>query len=131
MLLDDLESYLTDAGVVATIAKGDLHDTPDTLLAMRETGGMASEHVMQAPPGGAVQEVLTLQILARAREYLDASVLIWQARRALDGLRNVSLNGILYDFVSAMQPPFLLMRDENQRYVLVFNVLIRRQTTTF
>lgn len=130
MLLDDLETYLLGAGVTDAIDKGELHDAPDTVVALRETGGLPSEHTMGGGPGQAILEVFSVQILARAFDYVTASTLIWSVRQALDGLRDITLNGAAYYFVTAIQPPFLLMRDVNQRYILAFNVLIRRQTTT-
>jgi len=130
MLLDDLETYLVGAGVTDAIDKGELHETPDTVIALRETGGLPPQHAMGGGPGRPVMDTLSVQVLARAVDYVTASTLIQSVRQALDGLRDVTLNGALYYFISAMQPPFLLMRDGNQRYVLAFNVLIRRQTTT-
>ena len=126
MLMDDLYDYLIANGVTVPIQKGSMAETPDAVLAFRETGGFAGQYVMLA--GGGVIEEPTVQILARAKAYDVAESLIRSVSSLLDGVRNASINGVTYHWVRAMQPPMLLERDANQRFVLVFNVHVKRQT---
>ena len=78
--------------------------------------------------GQAILEEPTVQIVARAMAYDTAETLIRSIKTLLDGLRNQTINGVQYHWVSALQPPFLLERDANQRFVLAFNVHVKRQT---
>jgi hypothetical protein len=126
--MDDLEDYLQANGITAAIQKGSLPESPDTALAFRETGGFPGQYVMKVAAGNAVIEEPTVQVLARAKAYDVAEVLIRSVSALLDGLRNQTINGVQYHWVRAMQPPSLLERDQNQRFVLVFNVHIKRQT---
>lgn len=128
MLLDDMYDYLVSAGITAAIGKGEFFETPDTFVALRETGGQASQHALKTSPGKRLIEVLTLQVLARDPSYEAAAILIRSLLNTLDGLRDVTVNGVVYYLCTAMQQPFLLMRDENQRFILAFNLMIRRQT---
>jgi hypothetical protein len=129
VLMDDLADYLTGAGIAVPIQKGTLAQDPDDVLAMRETGGFPSQHVSAVTNGYAVLEEPTVQILARSASYNLAEQTIRLAFGLLDGLRERTLNGIVYYFITAMQPPFFLERDDNDRYVLAFNIHVRRQTT--
>ena len=128
MLLDDMSDYMMLQGFTFPINKGSFQDTPDTVLALRETGGFPSQHVMASPPNSAVMEEPTVQVLARAPAYDTAEAIVRIAKSMLDGLRDMPINGVLYYWVTALQPPFLLERDANQRFILAFNVHIKRQT---
>ena len=128
MLMDDLTSYLVLAGIATPIQKGSMAESPDTVVAFRETGGFPGQHVMNVAAGNAVIEEPTVQVLVRAKAYDAAETLIRSVSAVLDGLRNQTINGVRYHWVRAMQPPSLLERDQNQRFVLVFNVHIKRQT---
>jgi hypothetical protein len=126
MLLDDLTDYLTGAGFAVPIQKGSLAQDPDDVLALRATGGFPSQHVSAVTNGYAVLEEPTVQVVARSAAYDTAEATIRLAYGLLDGFRGQALNG---HFISAMQPPFFLERDDNDRYVLAFNIHVRRQTT--
>jgi len=128
MLLDDLHTYLSGAGL-APIQLGSLHDDPDDTLALLETGGFPSQHAMVGTLGQPVIEEPTVQVVSRSMAYDTAHSVIRTARARLDGLKEETINGTLYNWVQAMQPPFLLERDEVGRFVLAFNIHIRRQAT--
>ena len=128
MLLDDLSTFLVAQGIATPIQKGSIAESPDTVLALRETGGYPASHVMSVSAGQAILEEPTVQIVARAMAYDTAETLIRSIKTLLDGLRNQTINGVQYHWVSALQPPFLLERDANQRFVLAFNVHVKRQT---
>ncbi len=124
--MDDLQAYLVAQGIATPIQKGSIAESPDTVLAMRETGGYPSQHRMGA--GQAIIEEPTVQIVARAMAYDTAETLIRSIKTLFDGLRNQTINGVQYHWVTALQPPFLLERDANRRFVLAFNVHVKRQT---
>ena len=126
MLLDDLESYLVPLlGGSPPVQKGFFQEIPDTAVALRETGGYASQHVMHGGLGGILDEP-TVQVVTRAKDYQTAMSLCRSLYLVLDGLRDTVLNGVTYNWITAMQPPFFLMRDENHRFQCAFNVHIRR-----
>jgi len=124
--MDDLSAYLVAQGIGTTIQKGSLPESPDTCLAFRETGGFAAQHTMATKP--AVIEEPTVQVLARAMAYDVAEALIRQVKALFDGLSNQTINSVQYHWITALQPPFLLERDDNKRFILCFNVHIKRQT---
>ncbi len=75
----------------------------------------------------AILDEPTLQVVTRAKDYQTAMQFALDARALLDGLRDTVINGLLYHFIRALQPPFFLMRDENQRYLCAFNIHVTRR----
>ena len=127
-LLDDLSDYLTSAGTTTPINKGWFFSTADRVLCLRGTGGFPSHHVMNPAVNQAILEEPTLQLLARATTYDQAEATARSAKSLLDGLRKRTINSVVYHWATAMQPPFFLERDENQRFVFAMNVQLKRQT---
>ena len=126
MLLDDLSLYLTPE-LPYPVQNGFLQELPNEVVALRETGGFPSPHVLTSEPGLAVLDQPTVQVVTRARDYVTAMLTARQAHALLDGLRERELNGVLYQFIKAMQPPFFLSRDENNRFLCAFNIHIQRR----
>ena len=130
MLLDDLSAYLATASFAYPVQKGQLLEIPDSVLALRETGGFPAQFVM-GPTGNASQAVVdepTLQVVTRSKDYLTAMTICRTAYDLLNGLRDITVNNVLYHLVRALQPPFFLMRDDNQRYLCAFNLHVTRRT---
>ena len=129
MLLDDISDYLVVNGLGAPVQKAQLVEVPDTTLALRETGGFPSEYRMGSTNGigRAILDQPTLQVVTRAKDYLTAMTLCRSAYQILDGARDQTINGLLYHFIRALQQPFFLMRDENQRYLCAFNIHVTRR----
>ena len=67
-----------------------------------------------------------VQLLCRASAYETGRSLIEQIWRALDVITNQELSGTFYQSVRAMQSPFLLDRDENDRYIFAANFAITK-----
>lgn len=132
-LLDDLSDLLSSGstGVLSgTIYLGRLSDTPAEQVAIAETGGMAPVHAMASGAGLAVLEIPRVQILSRSTTYAAAKTRIKLVEGLLDGLRPRTINGVQYHFVSAVQPPFLLEYDANNRPVLAQNFEIQKARST-
>ena len=129
MLLDDLSSYLSPL-VVYPVQKGQLLELPDTVVAMRETGGYASQYAAGSGVGHVVFDEPTLQVVTRAKDYQTAMSTCRTVYDLLNGLREQLINGVLYHFIRALQPPFFLMRDENKRYLCAFNIHVQRRSAT-
>lgn len=129
MLLDDLYLYLNPFILLygVPVQKGYFIETPDTAVALRETGGFPSEHVMIDQP--AVLDQPTVQVVTRSRGYEEAMFLCRDLYARFDGLRDVVINSVTYHFITAMQPPFFLQRDDNHRFECAFNIHIQRSVT--
>ena len=127
-LLDDLSTHLTPL-VGVPVQKGSLQEIPDSVVALRETGGFPSQHVHGRGAGQAIVDEPTVQVVTRAKDYQTAMATARTAYGVLDGLRDTVLNGLLYHLVRALQPPFFLMRDENHRFLCAFNVHVQRRIT--
>ena len=129
MLLDDISDFLVGNGLGAPVQKAQLVELPDTALALRETGGFPTEHRMGTTNGNgrAILDQPTLQVVTRAKDYPTAMSLARLAYQILDGARDQTINGLLYHFIRALQQPFFLMRDDNQRYLCAFNIHITRR----
>jgi hypothetical protein len=132
-LLDDLGDLLStgSTGVVGTdLFLGRMPDTPAACTSIAETGGFAPVHAMASGPGQAVLELPRVQILARAATYSAAKLRIKTVESLLDGLRPRLINGTQYHFAQAVQPPFLLEYDANQRPVMAQNYDIQKARST-
>lgn len=131
-LLDDLSDLLSSGstGLSGSIYLGRLSDTPDPQIAIAETGGMASVHAMSSGPGNAVLEMPRVQVLSRATTYASAKTRIKLVEGLLDGLRPRTINGVQYHFASAVQPPFLLEYDANNRPIVAQNFEIQKARST-
>jgi hypothetical protein len=132
MLLDELALYLQTQGlgtVGTTIFKGTLPDQPDACTAVFEYAGLPSEKTFSPTPGAAVEEKPRVQIVCRGikqdyqtpRTQADA---IW---KALDGLGNVTMSGTGYLWIEALQSPFLMRRDENERVYIAVNYQVMKR----
>jgi len=127
VILDDLSDLLsTGTAACASILKGSLQDRPDTTLCLREVGGRPADHAMSSGPGHAVAEHPRVQVIARDPTYEDARLIAHRAYVKLDGLAEVTKNSTLYHWITAVQPPFLLGIDDNDRTLIAFNVDITK-----
>ena len=129
MLLDDLSDYLTPLLAGFPVQKGFFQEVPDEVVALRETGGFPSQHV-NAGGFGAILDEPTVQVVARGKTYAGTMNLCRTAFAALDGMHDVVLNDVPYHFITALQPPFFLMRDENHRFQCAFNIHVKRRNVT-
>lgn len=129
-VLDELATYLVAQGAVtaAETFRGVLPDTPDVAVALIETGGDATEHTMTGGAGSAKVEHPTVQVIARgaARDYETPRTKAKSVFDKLDGLSNTDLSAVRYFSIFAIQSPFLIARDENERVLIGFNVAIAK-----
>ena len=66
------------------------------------------------------------QLLCRAESYETGRSLIQDIWQHLDAITNENLSGTFYVAVRALQSPFLLRRDENNRYVFAANFAVTK-----
>lgn len=130
-VLDELATQAATAGigtVGTTIFKGILPDTPDACVALIETGGMESGHTMSGGAGSASIERPTVEVIARGApgDYATPRTKAKDAFNALDGITNTTLSSVRYFSVRAIQSPFLIGRDANDRVLIGFNLQIEK-----
>lgn len=133
MLLDDLADKLSSqgAGTVGTnLFKHQVPASPDELLAVIPTPGGPLERAMSASAGSALVERPHVQVLARAADPMTAHKKAQDAYGILDHLGPVTINGVLYHHVVALQPPFYLLEDDAQRHVWACNFEVVRDLAT-
>lgn len=112
----DLRDILSSGGVLpaAQIFEGAFPSTPDTIIGLFQSGGPRSTHAMNAGPGTALVEYPHVQVRARDARPDHAQFLCEKAVRVLDALGR-TINGVRYQAIWALQPPFFLQTDDSQR----------------
>ncbi len=133
--LDDIGTHLNGATIAAqdltlgtNLFLGRRPDTPDTLVAVYETGGTAPEMVFggnAAPP----VETRGLQVIARAAAYSTAEALCTDVFVALCLIDNETINSTRYLLADPVQSPFALERDSHDRMLHVVNFLVTREVS--
>jgi len=107
---------------------GRLPDTPDTCVALIETGGLAAVEAM----GGSTLPAYTqprAQVLVRAAAYSDASDLATDIYKKVQLIDNEALSGVTYLRATGIQSPFYLERDGQERAVFSCNYQTLRVLT--
>lgn len=130
-LLVDLADLLTTGGIATTIYRGVLPEAPDDAIQLVESGGYPPVQAMRgARDVSTVVEQPTVQITRRSSSY-DRNVAGMNAvLRLLDGAGDRTINGTRYGWITAIQPPFDLGRDETHRHLRALNVLVCREPST-
>lgn len=126
MLLDDIADYLSTGGV-ANVFKDIAPDSPDTVTSVYGTGGRPSTHTMVAPH---VLEEPRVNVVCRAKDLQTAHQNAKTVYGLLNGVRNKTLNGVLYHWVVAVEEPKSLFRDQNARFAVACNYDIKKDRST-
>jgi len=126
--LVDLATYLDTQQVSLVLGTnlflGRMPDTPDECVVLYEYGGSAPDNTMGA--GLPVLQNPAVQIAVRAVLYASAETLINLCWITLEGITDMSLSGTRYNRVTAIQSPFLLERDSQDRVIFVQNFNVTR-----
>jgi hypothetical protein len=133
MLLEDITDYLSSGGVgtVGTdIFASMMPDNPDDCVAVYETGGFPSTHVMGSAAKSVAAEEPTILVRCRGTTYSTARVLMHRVEQLLDGMRTRTINGVEYLWAEGMQPPIALGVDLNEREIVSCNYRIMRAAAT-
>ena len=130
-LLDDLAAKLVADGVAvlssnlflgskAVIPSGD-----GPYISLNETGGVAPTRVQNKAAANTRRP--TVQVLTRAKSYVDAKAKADAAYASLDGVFNATLNGVPYIKITARQEPTDMGVDATGlRVMLVFNLDVEK-----
>jgi hypothetical protein len=118
MLIEEVGNLIANSGhgtLGVDIFLYQMPDTPDTCIALREYGGgePSYSHTYVDPS----YEVPRFQMLARAPAIPDARLLAHQVWVTLQSVRNVTLDGTFYLRLQPLQSPFMIERDNNDRWV--------------
>ena len=143
MLLDDVVTYLDaestalaklsgSAGNLSKAFMGDASPTPDTMVTLYETGGSSPIHVFTTGTQTRLHEQPGLQAISRSTSYVTARNNAEVVFVKLDGLANTLLptatGGIHYVSIDAVQSPFSIGRDGNDRHLVSVNFLVVKAT---
>ena len=131
--LDDVGTHLAAASIPTAsltlgtnLFLGRRPDTPDTCVALYETGGVPPQLVFgdnTAPP----VETRGLQVVARAAAYSTSEALCTDVWVALCFIGNEVINSTRYLLADPVQSPFALDRDDQDRMLHVVNFLVSRE----
>lgn len=136
-ILDDIYTYVNaQSTVLSTSNMGkavmlDAGSVPNTFLSFYETAGEPGAHSFSTAAGLAerVFDRPGLQVLSRSTSYPTARTRAQIVYDLLDGVANKKMptsTGILYLSISAVQAPFSLGRDENDRWLVSCNYRVER-----
>lgn len=140
MILDEIVAYLaaqsTDftrlAGSGGNLSAGIMPDAspaPDTIATVYETGGLPVVHTFSTDGVNREFEQPRIQIVTRSTDYQTARNLADTAFKLLDGLSDTTLSGTHYMDISAVQSPFSIGRDGNERHLVSVNFDVRKRVT--
>jgi hypothetical protein len=129
LLALDLRDYLS-SGQGETVIAGRMPPMPDRVIGVLETGGLPSVHAMADGPGQALLEYPRVQVVSRATTYQTAAQMAANVHHLLDGFRARTINGTAYEWIEAVQQPFLLDEDVNGRTVIACNYQIAKARST-
>ncbi len=142
-LLDDIATFLDAQSTAFTLlsgTEGDLAKTimldhsavSDTLPVLYESGGSPNTYTCSTTTGSArvAIEKPSLQMLSRSSDYQIARNRAQIAYTLLDGLAGQNLptaTGTLYHEITAVQTPFSIGPDDNDRPVISVNFDVWKQ----
>lgn len=134
MILDDLADLLSSGGigtVGATIFKGGSVESTQMIISILETGGLPSTKAFSTGPSIHAVERYRVQVLVHgpSRDYASARSKAESVRLLLDGLQERTINSRTYLYAEAVQPPFHIGEDGNDRPVISCNYDVVRTSS--
>ena len=126
MMLDDIATYL-DGNGLGTVHRDFSPPSPDTVVTIYGTGGQAPVYTMRNPH---ILERPRVQVVCRSLSLQTAHSNAKSAYELLSGVRNRTINNVLYHWIEAVQEPFLLGKDQNARFTVACNYDITKDRST-
>lgn len=117
VLLKEVCDYLSTGGMGTegtNLFRGFLPDEPATALALYETGGMEPIRAMRPSPGQPVAQRPRLQLVSRSTSYDVALLRLNNCAGLLDGAGGLTLNGVDYKWIGAVNEPHEFDRDPSR-----------------
>ena len=136
MILDDVAQYLSTNITALTLGtnltKGFMPENPSTVVTVFETGGYRPTHSFTTGVQTRAYENPGIMVHARSTDQVTARGLAESVFTKLDGLNNRSLPTTTgthhYVSIDAVQSPFLVGRDSNDRFVFSVNFDVTKTT---
>lgn len=128
MLVEDIANLLQTEGHGTRgtdLILYQLPDAPDTVTAIREYEGGDVELVQNTTTP--FEADVRFQVVTRAPTIAAARSKAQDIWITLSALRNVDLDGTFYQRVLPLQAPFVLTRDENDRWIIGCNYTVRKE----
>ena len=132
MFVEELVTLLVAGGAGTALgtdifagSKAKLPEGDGPFLTITETGGIENDRTQNEISPPAWQRP-SAQIVARAKNYVDARTLARAAYNSLNGVRNATVSGTLYQMIDAVQEPFDLGLDTKERARIAFNVRAKK-----
>ena len=121
MLLDEIATLLEQNGFYVANSDTFVSTLPvDAKLCVIAILDYAGEGPSRTS-GGVAADRPRIQIQVRHEEDEQARTIAYQVRDLLDGTADIEVNGTRYVWIAALQDPFPLMRDAQNRLVMVCN----------
>ena len=119
-----LDAQLATLTIGVNLFVGRMPDTPDTCVTLFEYGGSAPTDTLGT--GLPVLENPRVQVVTRGVTYAATETTARAVWAALQAIQNSTLSGVLYQRMSAIQGPFPLERDTQDRILFVQNYMVMR-----
>lgn len=135
MLLDDICDLLSSGGTTSdgtALFAGLMEETPERAVCVYETGGQRPYLAMTGTVGRVVAERPRIQVVARGAQmdYTTARLKINDCYRLLHNVGDRQINGVSYLWIAAVQSPFPMGKDENQRPLVAMNFDVVKAMST-
>ena len=126
MLLDELCAYLEAEPTSSLVQGTDLYQnampaTPGDAVSLAEYSGMGPLFRQSDAASGPTCERPQVQLIVRNTDHDTARALMRTLWVWLGAVTNDTLSGTYYQSIRAMQSPFLLRRDDNERWLFAAN----------
>jgi hypothetical protein len=126
MILDDVADLLSTGGM-GTVYKDFAPPSPDAVTVVYGTLGNAPTFTMSGP---AVLEEPRVQVACRSTNLETAHQNARSAYGILNGVRNRTVNNVLYHWIKAGHEPVLIGKDGNARFTVACNYDIKKDRST-
>lgn len=127
----DIAVYIQDTlgeGTLATdLFVNLLFESPDNQVAVHEYGGRQSDMAMGSVPDADALEHVSVQVAVRNTNAKTAMDKAYRIYKALDGKGGFAIGSTAYDYMRALQPPFISKRDDAMRTTVTTNYWITKR----
>ena len=135
MILDDVATYLasnsTRLTVGVNLTKGYMPSTPATCTTIFETGGFSPINNFSTGGNYRMYEQPGLMIHTRSTDYQTGRLIMEDVFTVVDGVANTGLpttTGTRYAGIDAVQSPFDIGQDSNDRHLMSVNFNVIKST---
>jgi len=133
-VIDETGTYLAAKVTNVTLTLGTnlllgrLPDDPDTCVALHETGGTFPIDTMSNNTGPVIEQP-TVQTLIRASGYSTGRALAKDVFDQMNLVTNEDLSSTRYERIEAIQSPFPILRDSQDRAVFSINFACQKSVS--